>query len=95
MSTKVQRALERTTDTKDLLIGAGVVSRTGEMFAKLFPGCPGNLKALSRLVEGQTPEWVIERVKGITCGPKPTSCSDQLATMLELVIEEEKKRQQA
>lgn len=63
--------------------------------AKLFPGCPGNLKALSRLVEGQTPEWVIERVKGITCGPKPTSCSDQLATMLELVIEEEKKRQQA
>ena len=63
--------------------------------AKLFPGCPGTLKALSRLVEGQTPEWVIERVKGITCGPKPTSCSDQLATMLELVIEEEKKRQQA
>ena len=39
MSNKVQRALERTTDTKDLLIGAGVVSRTGEMFAKLFPGC--------------------------------------------------------
>ena len=63
--------------------------------AKLFPGCPGNLKALSRLVEGQTQEWVIERVKGITGGPKPTSCSDQLATMLELVIEEEKKRQQA
>ena len=39
MSNKVQRALERTTDTKDLLIGAGVVSRTGEMFSKLFPGC--------------------------------------------------------
>ena len=39
MSNKVQRALERTTDTKDLLIGPGVVSRTGEMFAKLFPGC--------------------------------------------------------
>ena len=37
--TKVERALERTTDTKDLLIGAGVVSRTGEMFTKLFPGC--------------------------------------------------------
>ncbi len=61
--------------------------------AKLFPGCPGNLKALSKLVEGQTPEWVIERVKGITCGPKPTSCSDQLATMLELILEEEKKNQ--
>ena len=36
---KVERALERTTDTKDLIIGAGVVSRTAEMFAKLFPGC--------------------------------------------------------
>ena len=36
---KVERALERTTDTKDLFIGAGVVSRTAEMFAKLFPGC--------------------------------------------------------
>ena len=60
--------------------------------AKLYPGCPGNLKALSALVEGQTPEWVIARVKGITCGPKPSSCSDQLATMLELVLEEEKKQ---
>ena len=34
---KVESALQRTTDTKDLFIGAGVVSRTGEMFAKLFP----------------------------------------------------------
>ena len=35
--TKVESALQRTTDTKDLIIGAGVVSRTAEMFAKLFP----------------------------------------------------------
>lgn len=35
---KVQSALQRTTDTKDLIIGAGVVSRTAEMFKKLFPG---------------------------------------------------------
>ena len=34
---KIERALQRTTDTKDLFLGAGVVSRTGEMFAKLFP----------------------------------------------------------
>lgn len=34
---KVESALQRTTDTKDLIIGAGVVSRTAEMFAKLFP----------------------------------------------------------
>ena len=36
--TKVERALERTTDTKDMIIGAGVISRTAEMFEKLFPG---------------------------------------------------------
>ena len=41
---KVERALERTTDTKDLIIGAGVVSRTAEMFAKLFPGCKALLQ---------------------------------------------------
>lgn len=35
---KVQSALQRTTDTKDLIIGAGVVNRTAEMFKKLFPG---------------------------------------------------------
>lgn len=36
--TKTERALERTTDTKDMIIGAGVISRTAEMFEKLFPG---------------------------------------------------------
>lgn len=35
---KVEQALTRTTDTKDLYIGRGAVSRTGEMFKKLFPG---------------------------------------------------------
>ncbi|MBO4935673.1 MAG: sn-glycerol-1-phosphate dehydrogenase [Alistipes sp.] len=35
---KVESALQRTTDTKDLIIGNGVVARTAEMFAKLFPG---------------------------------------------------------
>jgi len=35
---KIESALQRTTDTKDLFIGAGVVSRTAEMFRKLFPG---------------------------------------------------------
>ncbi len=35
---KIESALQRTTDTKDLIIGPGVVSRTAEMFLKLFPG---------------------------------------------------------
>lgn len=35
---KIERALQRTTDTKDLVIGPGVVARTAGMFSKLFPG---------------------------------------------------------
>ena len=42
-------------------------------------GCPGNLKALSILVEGMSVEKLYKNLNGITCGKKPTSCSDQLA----------------
>lgn len=42
-------------------------------------GCNGNLKAIPRLVEGQTVEWIESKVKGVECGLKGTSCSDQLA----------------
>jgi len=46
---------------------------------KFFGGCNGNLKAVSALVEGLTVDQVKERLLGITCGMKSTSCSDQLA----------------
>ena len=39
----------------------------------------GNLQAVSRLVDGQTVDWIESKVKGIKCGFKPTSCGDQLA----------------
>ena len=42
-------------------------------------GCNGNLKAVSRLVEGLTVSEIEEKLSGITCGRKPTSCGDQLA----------------
>jgi uncharacterized protein (TIGR03905 family) len=42
-------------------------------------GCPGNLQALPRLVEGMTVEEINEKIGGIKCGFKPTSCADQLA----------------
>lgn len=45
-------------------------------------GCNGNLKGICALVEGLTPAQVIERLKGITCGGKGTSCPDQLAKAL-------------
>ena len=41
-------------------------------------GCHGNLQAVSRLVKGMTVEEACEKLEGIRCGFKPTSCSDQL-----------------
>jgi len=45
-------------------------------------GCNGNLKAVSALVDGLTVDEIAKRCKGITCGFKNTSCSDQLVTAL-------------
>ena len=45
-------------------------------------GCNGNLKGISKLVEGLPATEVIDRLKGIRCGMKSTSCPDQLATAL-------------
>lgn len=53
-------------------------------------GCNGNLKGISKLVEGLPATEVIDRLKGIRCGMKSTSCPDQLARALELMLKEEK-----
>lgn len=45
-------------------------------------GCNGNLQGISKLVEGMNVSEVIERIEGIHCGMKPTSCPDQLARAL-------------
>ncbi len=50
-------------------------------------GCNGNLKAISRLVEGQNAENVIEILKGNTCGFKSTSCADQFAIALRTALD--------
>ena len=42
-------------------------------------GCNGNLKAISKLVNGMTVEQIEGYLKGNTCGYKLTSCADQLA----------------
>ena len=50
---------------------------------KFTGGCNGNLKAISSLVNGQYINQVINKLKGITCNNKNTSCGDQLARPLE------------
>ena len=49
-------------------------------------GCNGNLQGIGRLVEGMNVQDVIDRIEGIHCGMKPTSCPDQLARALKEAI---------
>lgn len=50
-------------------------------------GCSGNLQGISRLVQGMGVEEAIEKLEGIRCGFKNTSCPDQLAQALKKCIE--------
>lgn len=54
-------------------------------------GCDGNLKAIPRLVDGMTVEQIETMLRGNTCGPRPTSCADQLA----IAVQEAYKKEQA
>lgn len=50
---------------------------------KIVGGCPGNTVGLTYMVQGRKIDEVIEKLKGIPCGIKKTSCPDQLAKALE------------
>ena len=45
-------------------------------------GCNGNLKAIGRLVAGKSVDEIAQVLSGNTCGPRPTSCADQLSRAL-------------
>ena len=47
-----------------------------------FGGCSGNTQGISALVKGMKVDDIIEKLKGIKCGYKDTSCPDQLAKAL-------------
>ncbi len=46
---------------------------------QFFGGCNGNLKAISKLIDGWSVDQIEGALKGNTCGRRPTSCADQLA----------------
>lgn len=54
-------------------------------------GCNGNLKAISKLVDGMTVEQIEGYLKGNTCGFRNTSCADQLAQAVRKCYEESRK----
>lgn len=58
----------------DFSIDNGVISNV-----RFTGGCNGNLKAVSKLVEGMTVDEIERKLLGNTCGPRQTSCADQFA----------------
>lgn len=67
------------------------VELDGDMIKQVefIGGCPGNVKGIASLVRGMSAAEVINRMEGITCGRKPTSCPDQLAKALRIALEQQ------
>lgn len=56
----------------------------------LMGGCPGNLQALPKLVNGMEANEIIKKLEGIDCAGKGTSCADQLAKAIKKALAENK-----
>lgn len=67
----------------DIVVDDGIIDEV-----RFFGGCNGNTSGISALVKGMRVEEAIERLEGIKCGPKSTSCPDQLSKALKLCITE-------
>lgn len=55
---------------------------------KFMGGCPGNLMAISKLLEGKTVDYIEEKLAGNICGNRGTSCADQLAIAVRKAYDE-------
>ncbi|MCR5689416.1 MAG: TIGR03905 family TSCPD domain-containing protein [Clostridiales bacterium] len=53
-----------------------------------FGGCSGNTQGVAALAEGMDAKEAAARMRGIRCGPRPTSCPDQLARGIEEALAE-------
>lgn len=62
----------------------------GDIITKVvfYGGCNGNLKAIAKLVDGMTVSQIEEKLKGNTCGPRNTSCADQLAKAVRKALDQ-------
>ena len=70
--------------TIDVEVEDGIIKHV-----KFNGGCAGNTQGIEKLVEGMDAKHVIERFEGIRCGFKATSCPDQLAQALKIVLEKQ------
>ncbi|MGI6622605.1 MAG: TIGR03905 family TSCPD domain-containing protein [Clostridiaceae bacterium] len=61
---------------------------SGKIYNVIFTGgCSGNLKAISSLLEGMEAAEAVNKLKGLRCGFKSTSCPDQLSRAIEEALE--------
>lgn len=51
-------------------------------------GCSGNTQGISALITGMNAQEAIEKIKGIDCGGRGTSCPDQLSIALQEALDE-------
>lgn len=58
---------------------------------KFMGGCPGNLNAISKLLDGKTVDYIESMLLGNECGRRGTSCADQLAKAVRQAYEETNK----
>lgn len=59
---------------------------------KFVGGCQGGLRGIATLVKGMRVEEAIDKLKGIQCGTRGTSCPDQLANALMQTLQKEGKQ---
>ena len=59
---------------------------------KFVGGCDGNLRAISKLIDGWTVDQIVEKLSGNSCNGRPTSCADQLARAVAQAYEEENQK---
>ena len=66
-----------------------IIQTEGDIIKKvrIVGCCAGNTAGVSKLVEGRRIDEVIGLLRGIPCGPRATSCPDQLAIALEQIKE--------
>ena len=79
--------MQYTYKTKGVCSQSIVIDMEGDVIRKVefIGGCPGNTQGVARLSENRPIDEVIAVVDGIHCGPKPTSCPDQLAQALKQI----------
>lgn len=84
--------LYKTNGTCSVAIEVNLDDRHVIQDVRFIGGCKGNTVGVAALAKGQKAEDVIERLRGITCGSKATSCPDQLSCALEYALSETKSK---